>query len=101
MQEDVCVVRSIGVGNRFGLSLKSAFALNMKRNRTKSKDNTSSQLSQKTSDQTSSLNMTNGSLSALTTGEVSDTDSASSNSERRIMNRSSIICSSGKVFILN
>ncbi len=70
----------------------------MKPNRTKTKDKTSSHLSQQTPDQTSSQNMTNGSLSTLTTGETSDTDSASSNSERRLMNRSAIICSSGKVF---
>jgi hypothetical protein len=97
--QDVCVLTRIGVGTSSTFSLKSNSALNMKPNRTKTKDKTSSHLSHQTPDQTSSQNMTNGSLSTLTTGETSDTDSASSNSERRLMNRSAIICSSGKVFL--
>ena len=58
--------------------LNGVYAVNMKQNRTKTKDGTSS------------LKMTNG----LT--DVSDTDSTSS--DRKLMNRSALICSSGKVF---
>ena len=65
-------------------------ALNMKHYRPKSKDRTSSQLSDD-----SHLNMTNG----LTPTHVSDTDSTSSASDKKLMNRSTLICSSGKVWI--
>jgi hypothetical protein len=43
--------------------------------------------------------LTNGSISP-SINDLSDTDSASSTGDKRLFNRSSVICSSGKVFII-